>query len=96
MSVPLSEEFDRFVRDQVATGRYGSEEEVVRDVRACLQERAQARPAAPDAAPVPGETLDELIDRLTADVPDEEWARLPTDGAEQHDHYLYGTPKRPS
>ncbi len=30
---------------------------------------------------------------LTADVPDEEWDKLPADLAEHHDHYLYGTPK---
>ena len=36
----------------------------------------------------------ERIQDLTADVPDEEWDKLPTDLAEQHDHYLYGTPKR--
>ncbi len=30
------------------------------------------------------------------DVPEEELERLPTDGATQHDHYIYGTPKRPS
>jgi hypothetical protein len=29
------------------------------------------------------------------DIPDEELDRLPTDGAAQHDHYIYGTPKRP-
>ena len=33
---------------------------------------------------------------MTADVPDEEWDKLPTDLAEQHDHYIYGTPKRPT
>jgi hypothetical protein len=27
-------------------------------------------------------------------VPPEEFARLPKDGADQHDHYLYGHPKR--
>lgn len=27
-------------------------------------------------------------------IPDEVWAELPTDGSEQHDHYLYGSPKR--
>jgi len=36
----------------------------------------------------------EVIREITADVPDEEWAKLPTDGAEQHDHYLYGSPKK--
>ena len=27
-------------------------------------------------------------------LPDEVWERMPVDGAEQHDHYLYGVPKR--
>ena len=36
----------------------------------------------------------ERIREISADVPDEEWAKLPTDGAEQHDHYLYGSPKK--
>jgi len=29
------------------------------------------------------------------DIPDEELDLLPIDGATQHDHYIYGTPKRP-
>jgi hypothetical protein len=38
----------------------------------------------------------ELFDEFTEDLPEEVLAKLPTDGAEQHDHYLYGTPKRQS
>jgi predicted DNA-binding antitoxin AbrB/MazE fold protein len=34
-----------------------------------------------------------LIARANA-LPEEVVARLPTDGASQHDHYIYGTPKR--
>ncbi|GAP93573.1 hypothetical protein [Leptolyngbya sp. NIES-2104] len=41
------------------------------------------------------ETLIELMERLTADMTEEEIAQLPKDGAEQHDHYIYGSPKRP-
>jgi predicted DNA-binding antitoxin AbrB/MazE fold protein len=37
----------------------------------------------------------ERILALTADAPPEELAKPPIDGASQHDHYLYGTPKRP-
>ena len=37
----------------------------------------------------------ERIVALTADAPPEELEKPPTDGASQHDHYLYGTPKRP-
>jgi len=37
----------------------------------------------------------ERILDLVKDVPPEELDKLPTDGASQHDHYIYGTPKRP-
>ena len=31
---------------------------------------------------------------LVAEIPAEDLACLPVDGAAQHDHYIYGTPKR--
>jgi bifunctional DNA-binding transcriptional regulator/antitoxin component of YhaV-PrlF toxin-antitoxin module len=37
----------------------------------------------------------ERIAARVAQIPPEELDKLPTDGASQHDHYLYGTPKRP-
>ena len=37
----------------------------------------------------------ERIAAMTADIPPEELDKLPTDGAAQLDHYLYGHPKRP-
>ncbi len=36
----------------------------------------------------------EVIAEISSRVPDEEWAKLPADGAENHDHYLYGAPKK--
>lgn len=36
----------------------------------------------------------EIFAELSAQVPAEEWRKLPSDGAEQHDHYLYGAPKK--
>ena len=38
----------------------------------------------------------EVIDEITSDVPDEIWETLPSDGAAEIDHYLYGTPKKHS
>ncbi|MDH3599705.1 MAG: hypothetical protein OEU26_08735 [Candidatus Tectomicrobia bacterium] len=38
----------------------------------------------------------EIADELFGEIPDEELERLPTDGSVQHDHYIYGTPKRPT
>jgi hypothetical protein len=36
---------------------------------------------------------DVIVDNMK-DVPPEEFARLPKDGASERDHYLYGHPKR--
>jgi hypothetical protein len=36
----------------------------------------------------------EVFDEITRKVPASELRQLPRDGAEQHDHYIYGWPKR--
>jgi hypothetical protein len=36
----------------------------------------------------------ELIEDNMRDVPADEFAKLPVDGASEHDHYLYDHPKR--
>jgi hypothetical protein len=38
--------------------------------------------------------IEEIIAEIAGQVPEEEWDRLPPDLSEQHDHYIYGTPKR--
>jgi hypothetical protein len=37
----------------------------------------------------------EVFQELSASVPKEVWDALPPDLSEQHDHYIYGTPKHP-
>ncbi len=72
-----------------------------------LQERVHPRPGAQaipgkdqttppaDHEPPPRRNhLWEIAADLLKDVPEEDFACLPVDGAEQHDHYIYGTPKR--
>ena len=41
-----------------------------------------------------GPSLAERIAARARALPQETLDRLPVDGASQHDHYLYGTPKR--
>lgn len=36
-----------------------------------------------------------IFEDLSGEIPLEEWRKLPADGAENHDHYLYGAPKKP-
>ena len=39
-------------------------------------------------------SLSARIREIWADLPPEVRAKLPADGASQHDHYIYGVPKR--
>lgn len=36
----------------------------------------------------------EIIAEISDEIPNEEWEKLPSDGSVNHDHYLYGAPKR--
>ena len=56
------------------------------------EEATATRAAEPHDAGTP---IWEAFIEASLDIPDEELDRLPTDGATQHDHYIYGTPKRP-
>ena len=38
-------------------------------------------------------TIEDELRAIWADVPKEEWDRLPADLSENLDHYIYGTPK---
>ena len=56
---------------------------------------AVACPAASDEATAPArKPIWEIIEEDNRSIPPEVWDALPTDLAEQHDHYIYGTPKR--
>ncbi len=41
-----------------------------------------------------GESILKIVDKLTGDFTEEELSQLPRDGAEEHDYYLYGSPKK--
>ena len=41
-----------------------------------------------------GRRISQVIAEIMADAPPEELAKLPKDGASEHDHYIYGWPKR--
>ena len=75
--------------------------------QAVLKARAQARGLSAEqyASQVLDRDLEEeappepfwkAFTSQTEALPDEAFAHLPTDGASEHDHYLYGSPKRNS
>jgi putative addiction module CopG family antidote len=96
----ISEEWERFIRAEIESGRYSSEREVVEESLRLLPERE--REQGPKTEPSAGgdqprrKPIWEVLQEITTSIPEEEWAKLPADGAEQHDHYIYGTPKRPT
>jgi len=55
----------------------------------------KAAPVAPlDTPDEDDRPLSAMFGEIWADMPHEVRAKLPSDGADQHDHYIYGTPKR--
>ncbi len=91
MGISLNPDLERWIMEQVRSGRYKSAEEVVREGLQLLQERERASEVP--TIPYDG-NLAELFAAITASVPDEEWEKVPTDLSENLDHYLYGHPKR--
>jgi hypothetical protein len=60
------------------------------------EQTSATAPATKEASAVPHRPIWEVAADLRKSVPEEEWAKLPVDGAAQHDHSIYHTPKRPA
>jgi hypothetical protein len=59
-----------------------------------LAEWIQRLAEQPQTAHQPHRHIAEVICENMRDVPPEVMAAMPEDGASQHDHYIYGWPKR--
>jgi len=80
----------------VRSGRFPSVDAAMTEAASLLlQQLAEAAATATSSAAHQQKPIWDRILERTASIPDEEWDKLPTDLAEQHDHYIYGTPKRP-
>jgi hypothetical protein len=62
-----------------------------REVEIVISECVSESVPAPDSG---AESILEMAQRITARIPPEVLEKLPKDGAAEHDHYLYGSPKR--
>ena len=88
--VTLSPEQDRLIRERVRLGEFESPEAFVRKaVERALRENG----AEPDPKGDIWDAVEELWSRASPDV-QAALERLPSDLASEHDHYIYGTPKR--
>jgi Arc/MetJ-type ribon-helix-helix transcriptional regulator len=92
MTIRLPENLERSVLAEVDSGRVASVDDAIAEaVRLWLRQRDDTGQAAPTRKPIW-----DVFEEISSEIPEEEWAKLPADGAEQHDHYIYGTPKRPA
>jgi Arc/MetJ-type ribon-helix-helix transcriptional regulator len=97
MTIHLPQELENSIRAQVLSGQFATEDDMVAAaVRDYLQRHHQPSPADQQPAAQPQKPIWEEILEMTADVPDEEWDKLPSDLTEQHHHYIYGVRKRPT
>jgi Arc/MetJ-type ribon-helix-helix transcriptional regulator len=88
MTVQLQPAQEEALNRLVARGEYASAAEAV---AAAVERLLAERPPALGAERRPiWEVIEEIRSRYPADAFDD----LPEDGAEQHDHYIYGLPKR--
>jgi Arc/MetJ-type ribon-helix-helix transcriptional regulator len=100
MTIHLPPRLENPILAAVHSGRYASLDDAMTEAADMLVQRLNQEQAQQPASQKPPAAAEkpiwERIQDLTADVPAEEWDKLPTDLAEQHDHYIYGTPKRPT
>jgi Arc/MetJ-type ribon-helix-helix transcriptional regulator len=94
MNVPLSEHWLRYVREKVESGRFPSAAAVMEEALALLRQRELAQLGKDHPNETGTRPIGDIIDEFMSDLHDEDLDRLPVDGAAQHDHYIYGTPRR--
>src|SRR4051794_22446720 len=99
MTIHLPEDVESSITAEVLGGQYPSADDAVAEiVRAYFQRRQKhagvAGPASQEPPAPPHRPIWEEIQEITAIVPDEVWDTLPPDLSAEHDHYIYGTPKR--
>ena len=58
-----------------------------------VEKRLQSAAELPPISSQPRRPLSARIREIWADMPEDVRAKLPADGASQHDHYIYGVPK---
>jgi Arc/MetJ-type ribon-helix-helix transcriptional regulator len=97
MTIQVSKDVENAINAAVQSGRFASADEMIDTLVHEYQERHQhTRPAASQqSAAEAHKRIWEVAAELRKSIRPEEWDKLPKDGARQHDHYIYGTPKRP-
>jgi hypothetical protein len=82
-------ELEALLMERMKAGAFENVEDVIMQAL----ETAPVPEPRPAAGP-PRRHISEIVRENMSRVPAEIMATMPTDGASQHDHYIYGWPKR--
>jgi Arc/MetJ-type ribon-helix-helix transcriptional regulator len=95
MPISLPPDLDARIRQKVTEAGYRTPDEVIRKALDALDAKEQQE-ALPPAKKKKHPTIPvwQRFQNAVRSIPEEELATLPPDGASEHDHYLYGVPKR--
>lgn len=95
MSISLSPDLDDRIQQKVIRAGYRTPDEVVRKALDALDAQEQQKAYQPGTVKKkPAVPIWQRFQEAARAIPEEELASLPPDGASEHDHYLYGLPKR--
>ena len=84
--VVMSSDLEHEIHMRVQALPEDQQQHVLTVIEVFLRDREQPQP--PDGRPIW-----EIFEALSRQVPIDEWSKLPLDGADEHNHYLYGAPK---
>ena len=102
MILQLPDDLERSLHAVVTSGRFASATgvvaQIVREYLPSTLGSATARCWRRESERRPGIKKADLGDHRGSEcaIPSEVWDALPADLSEQHDHYIYGTPKHPA
>ena len=100
MTIDIAPETERVVREELRSGHFRSVDDLIlssvqawreREIKSGTRDLFQQAKVSSDRDERP---IWEVISEIMKDVPAEDLAALPKDGASQIDHYIYGLPKR--
>ena len=82
-------ELEALLMERMKSGAFQNVEDVI-------MQALETAPIPESQSPAsrPRQSIARFIVESMKDVPPEIMATMPTDGASQHDHYIYGWPKR--
>jgi Arc/MetJ-type ribon-helix-helix transcriptional regulator len=94
MILSLPPDLDARIQQKVTEAGYQTPDEVIRKALDALDAKEQQEASLPAKKKRSTLPVWQRFQNVVRSIPEDELATLPPDGASEHDHYLYGVPKR--